>query len=73
MSGFSTSLLCWRICTSERELFRYSKNEVTVLHPLGFFSGSGLWMEEIVNRYYYSTINSFVYFGAAIFIGFDWC
>lgn len=68
ISSFSTSFLCWRICTNEREMFRYSKNEVTILHPLGFFSGTALWMEEIVNRYYYSTINSFVYFGAAILL-----
>jgi glucan phosphoethanolaminetransferase (alkaline phosphatase superfamily) len=41
---------------------------VNILHSLGFFGGTGLWLEEIVNRYYFSTINSFVYFGAAILL-----
>ncbi len=68
MSNFATLILCWRICTHEREIFRYAKKEVTVLHPLGFFSGTGLWMEEVLNRYYFTTINSFVYFGAAILL-----
>ena len=68
LSTISTILLCWRICTQEREIFKYVKQEVTVIHPLGFFSGSALWMEEIVNRYYFSTINSFVYLGAAILL-----
>lgn len=68
LSGFSTLLLTWRICTNEREIFRYVNNEVSVIHPLGIFSGSALWMEEIVNRYFFSTINSFVYFGAAVLL-----
>lgn len=68
LSTLSTLLLCWRICTQEREIFKYVKQEVTVVHPLGFFSGSALWMEEIVNRFYFSTINSFVYLGAAILL-----
>lgn len=67
-SGASALFTCWKLCTYERELFRYSKNDVTVLHPLGAISGTALWLEEIVNRYYYSTINSFVYFGAAILL-----
>ncbi len=68
LSTFSTILLCWRICTHEREIFKYVKNEVTVIHKLGFFKGTAIWMEEIVNRFYFSTINSFVYFGAAILL-----
>jgi hypothetical protein len=67
-SGFSALFTLWKLCVYEQELFRYSKNEVTVMHPLGFFSGTALWLQEIVNRYYYSTINSFVYFGAAILL-----
>ncbi|ROL58004.1 hypothetical protein D9V86_11970 [Bacteroidetes/Chlorobi group bacterium ChocPot_Mid] len=61
-------LQTWRVCTYEKDLFRYMKDEVTVLHPLGFFSGTTLWMQEIVNRFYFSTINSFVYFGAALLL-----
>lgn len=68
MSGIGILFLCWRLCTHEREIFKFSKQEVTIVHKLGFFKGGNLWMEEIVNRYYYSTINSFVYFGAAILL-----
>jgi hypothetical protein len=68
MNTLSTLALSWRICTKEREIYRYSQSEVTVLHPLGIVSGTSLWMEEIVNRFYFSTINSFVYFGAAILL-----
>lgn len=68
MSNRSILALTWRICTSEREISKYTNQEVQVLHPLGFFSGTALWMEEIVNRFYFSTINSFVYLGAAILL-----
>lgn len=68
MSNFSILTLTWRICTTEREISRYTKEDVQVLHPLGFFRGTALWMEEIVNRFYFSTINSFVYLGAAILL-----
>jgi len=68
LSSFSTLLLMWRIATNERDIFKYVNQEVTVIHPLGFFGGTALWMEEIVNRFYFSTINSFVYFGAAILL-----
>lgn len=68
LSTFSTILLCWRICTHEKEIFKYVKSEVTIIHKLGFFKGTAIWMEEIVNRFYFSSINSFVYFGAAILL-----
>jgi hypothetical protein len=48
LSNISTLILSWRICVRERELFRYVKKDVTVLHPLGLISGTGLWMEEIL-------------------------
>ena len=67
-SGISTLFNCWRLCTFEKEFAKYTSFNVTILHNLGFFKGTGLWMEEIVNRYYFSTINSFVYFGAAILL-----
>ncbi len=68
MSSLSALLTLWKLCTYEKELFRYSSQSVTVLHPLGFFKGTGVWLEEIVNRFYYSSINSFVYLGAAILL-----
>ncbi len=67
-SYFYTLLLCWRFCVYERNLYRYINKEITIIQNLGFFSGTTLWLEEIVNRYYFSTINSFVYFGAAVLL-----
>ncbi len=58
----------WRICSTERELIRMTKRDVVVLHPLGVWSGSALWMQEVVNRFFYSAINAFVYFGAALLL-----
>lgn len=68
LSGVKTLFRCWKLCTHEREMSMYSSKEAIVLHPLGFFRGTALWMEEILNRFYFSTINSFVYFGAAILL-----
>jgi methyl-accepting chemotaxis protein len=58
----------WRICTTERELATLTRREVVVLHPLGLWSGTALWMQEIVHRFAYSAINAFVYFGAALLL-----
>lgn len=68
MSSFSATILMWRICTKETDLKRFSVQEVNILYPLGTMSGTSLWLQEIINRFYYSTINSFVYFGAAILL-----
>ncbi len=67
-SAFSTLIQCWKISVHERDLSPYLNRNVSVLHPLGFFRGTGLWMEEILNRFYFSSINSFVYFGASILL-----
>lgn len=68
LSGTKTLSRCWKICTHETEIHRFTSKEAVVLHPLGFFRGTALWLEEILNRYYFSTINSFVYFGAAVLL-----
>lgn len=68
ISALATLGICWKICVHEKEIHRYVKKDVTLLHTLGFFAGTILWMEEIVNRFYFSTINSFVYFGAALLL-----
>ncbi len=68
MSNLSILVSTWRLCTFEQDTSRVTKREVQILHPLGFFSGTALWLEEIVNRFYFSTINSFVYLGAAILL-----
>ena len=67
-SALSTLFLCWRICVSEKDYPAFAKLEIHVMHSLGIVRGSMLWMEEIVNRFYFSTINSFVYFGAAVLL-----
>lgn len=68
VGAFSAIMLCLRVCVREREIFRYTNREVTVIHPLGLISGVSLWMQEIVNRFYFSVISSFVYLGAAILL-----
>jgi gas vesicle protein len=68
MSGIASLLATLRICIGETEIGRISKREAFILHPLGVRRGITLWMQEIVNRYYFSAISSFVYFGAAILL-----
>ena len=68
LSGTATLRICWQICTRERELVRLTKRDVVVLHPLGVWNGTSLWMQEIVNRYFYAAINAFVYLGAALLL-----
>ena len=67
-SMFVTLTMTWRICVKEKEIYRFVNKEYSLAHSLGFFSGTALWMQEIVNRYYFTTINSFVYFGAAVLL-----
>jgi hypothetical protein len=68
MSGFRVLMALWRLCTHEKDINRFINKEITIIHPLGFIRGTFLWMEEVVNRFYFSTVNSFVYFGAAILL-----
>lgn len=68
LNGFKALTTCWRMCTTERELFKLSRRDVVILHPLGMWAGTSLWMQEVVNRYYYTTINAFVYAGAALLL-----
>jgi hypothetical protein len=67
-SAIAALIILWRICTREKEIYKHSKHEITVLYSLGFFRGTGLWMQEIINRHFFSTINSFVYLGAAVLL-----
>lgn len=68
VSGFTALLTCWRLCALERDIYRYSRFQAIALHALGVFAGTSLWMREIVNRFYFSTINSLVYLGAALLL-----
>ncbi len=58
----------WAIAVRSRLLESYFDEPVTIEHPLGVWSGTQLWLEEIVSQYYYSTVVSFVYAGAAILL-----
>lgn len=64
----ATLLICWRLCVYERDLQKYVNKNIQIIHRLGLIRGTFLWLEEVVNRFYYSSINSFVYFGAAILL-----
>ncbi|MBQ6269599.1 MAG: hypothetical protein IJK61_05685 [Bacteroidetes bacterium] len=70
-NSFSVLLTLWRLCTIETDVNQYiNKNneEITIQNKLGILRGTSLWLEEIVNRYYFSKINSLVYFGAAVLL-----
>lgn len=68
MGGIQALTTTWQLCTRETELIRLCSRDVTVLHPLGPWSGSSLWMQEVVNRFLYPAINAFVYAGAAVLL-----
>ncbi len=66
--SWAVLLALWKICVFEKDLHKYTNYEVQIQYTLGFWRGTMLWMQEVVNRYYFAVINSFVYFGAAILI-----
>jgi hypothetical protein len=68
LNSLTTLGYLWRICTRETDLFRTVNRDVAILHPLGLISGTSLWMQEIVNRFYFAPINAFVYMGAAVLL-----
>lgn len=68
LGTFQTLSVLWRICCREQELIRSTRQDVVVLHPLGIWQGTALWMEEVVNRFYFSPINAWVYAGAALLL-----
>ncbi len=67
-SSFRCLFKTWQICLNNDDLSKILDRDISVIHKLGFFAGTSLWLQEIVNRFYFSTINSFVYFGAAILL-----
>mgnify|MGYP001552514844 FL=1 len=68
MSAIRILTVLWKICTHELETKKYSNFDVVIQHRLGMIKGTAIWMEEIVNRFYFSSVLSFVYFGAAMLI-----
>jgi hypothetical protein len=68
LSGISVIFIMWRLCTSETNFAKFTKQDILLQRSLGFLKGTSLWLQEVVNRFYYSTVNSFVYFGAALIL-----
>lgn len=68
LGAVATIRTCWQICTTQRELIRLTKRDVVVLHPLGVWAGTSLWMQEIINRHFYAPVNAIVYLGAALLL-----
>ncbi len=59
----------WKLATTEKEFVNHIPNaEFTIEQPLGILRGTGVWLQEIVNRYYYPQVNALVYFGAALLL-----
>lgn len=68
INSFSTLMILLRICIDKNNIQKYTGIDIEINHNLGFLRGTALWMQEIFNRYYFSMLNAFVYFGAAILL-----
>lgn len=68
ISNIKILYITFLICTRGESIKKQSSIEVEVKHKLGFWKGLSVWMEEIVNRFFFSTVLSLVYFGAALLI-----
>lgn len=68
INSFSTLMILLRICINKDNIPKYTDIDIEINHNLGVLRGTALWMQEIFNRYYFSTLNAFVYFGAAILL-----
>lgn len=63
-----TLRLLWRIAVGNQSPKEFLPEDIHLKHSLGLLAGTRLWLEEIVSRYYYDAILSFVYAGAAILL-----
>ena len=50
-SGIATAFILWRICISNFSINYYQKQDIHILHKLGFIKGTILWLEEVINRF----------------------
>lgn len=61
--------ITWRIATIEKETAPLVQDyDYHIKNTLGIFRGTGVWLQEIVNRYYSPQVNALVYFGAALLL-----
>ncbi len=44
LSSSAVLMACLRICVGERDLMRFGREDVTIVHPLGWFAGVSLWL-----------------------------
>lgn len=68
INSFSALMILLRICINKNNIQKYTNIDIEITHNLGLLKGTALWMQEIFNRYYFSMLNAFVYFGAAILL-----
>ena len=68
LSALKILFITWKLCTSELNVGNYINQDITILHKIGFWRGTAIWMEEIINRFFFSSVLSLVYFGAAFLI-----
>lgn len=68
LSGLRSLYTTLIVAINPSKLSLYDSTAPEITQKTGLAKGLRVWMEEIVSRYYYSTVNSFVYFGAAVLL-----
>lgn len=61
-------LECWRLCKNAREIQLSDGRLILIENPLGFRLGTRVCIEEIIGRYYYNSVQGWVYFGAMVLL-----
>lgn len=65
---FATILECWRLCKRGTEVQLSDGRFIYIENPLGFRLGTRVCIEEIIGRYYYNSVQGWVYFGAMVLL-----
>lgn len=66
----ATVLECWRLCKRGTEIQLTDGRLIYIENPLGFRLGTRVCIEEIIGRYYYNSVQGWVYFGAMVLLVF---
>lgn len=61
-------LECWRLCKRGTEIQLSDGRIILIENPLGFRLGTRVCIEEIIGRYYYNSVQGWVYFGAMVLL-----
>ncbi len=59
---------CWRLCKRGTEVQFSDGRVIQIENPLGFRLGTRVCIEEIIGRYYYNSVQGWVYFGAMVLL-----